>query len=104
MLGNFMSKANKFIETYRSLLIVFAIAIGLFNAYQTYQSKQVRFVEGWSCSYWDAKRNQMQGLIEDELRNRTNSSLLYSNTKERDRAAEIFNKNCLPDSAYLFKD
>jgi hypothetical protein len=104
MSGNFIEKADKFIETYRSLLIALAIAIGLFNAFQNYQSKQVKWVDGWTCSYWDAQRNDYQGLIEDKLRNPDAIGNLDAYTKMRDQAAEKFNRGCLPESAYLIKD
>ena len=99
-----MKKADKFIETYRSFLIALAIALGLFNLYQEDESKQVRWVDGWTCSYWDAVKNENQGLIESELRSGAASSSLLTFTERRDEAADKFNENCLPDSAYLFKE
>lgn len=99
--SNFFQKADNFIETYRSLLIALAIALGLFNIYQDYQSKQVKWVDGWDCSYWDAQRNMFQGLIENELRDSSEPGNLISFTKKRDEAADKFNRNCLPESSYF---
>ena len=104
MSGNFIDKADRFIESYRSLLIALALAIGLLSLYQNYQSKQLRWVDGWSCQYWDAQKNSYQKLIEGELSsaafgNGLNRDLLYSFTKSRDEAAEKVNLNCLPEFA-----
>ena len=103
MSGNFIDRADKFIETYRSLLIAIAIALGLFNMYQNHQANQVRWVEGWDCQYWDAQRNSYQSLIESELSDPSNPGDLYSFTKKRDEAGEKFNRNCLPEFGYFVK-
>lgn len=101
MSENFINKADKFIETYRSLLLALAIALGLLSLYQNYQAKQLRWVDGWSCQYWDAQKNSFQKLIEGELTNAAlgyelNTQSLYSFTKKRDEAAEKVNLHCLP--------
>lgn len=103
MAEDFIDKAARFIDNYRSLLIALGIAIGLFNTYLILDSEGPQYVDGYSCSYWDAVRNQNQRLIESELLSGVESSSLNLFTQRRDEAADKFNENCLPDWGYVSK-
>ena len=83
-----------------------ALLIGLFDLYQNYQSKQVKWVNGYSCAYWDQKRNDYQRSVDAEVSLAMqgldfNTERMLENMNKREEAAQIFTDSCLPDSAYF---
>lgn len=108
MISSIIDKILIFVRSNRDILIVLSLLLGLYSTYQNWSEKQVKWVDGWSCSYWDAQRNSSQTLMDNILGASINGQEfnyeLWSNYKEeRDSAAEKFNKNCLSPSSYFME-
>jgi hypothetical protein len=108
MLSTLIEKSFKFVRSNNELLIILSLIFGLYGMYQNWSEKQVKWVDGWSCSYWDAERNTYQSLMDNIVRNGMNGQefnfeLWDSYKSERDSAAEKINEQCLPSSAYFME-
>ena len=96
------------VGTYRDYLIILSLVLGLFGIYQNQSQKEVKWVDGWPCSYWDSERNSYQSLMDNIVRETINGRGFNSDQwdtfkSKRDLAAEKFNRECLSPSSYFMK-
>jgi hypothetical protein len=87
---------------------VISLLLGIYGAHQNWSEKQVKWAEGYDCSYWDAQRNSYQNLMDNMIGDVINGlefryEVWQDYKSKRNDAADIFNENCLPPSAYFGK-